>query len=92
MKLEQAVTRGQIANVNLEMNQDLQQRRCRTLAAVNDSTTTRVPAARGPHSAIAGQRNVVADTPQDHLRGHALVDAIQQFLDEPRTGLCGKQV
>ena len=54
--------------------------------------TTRVPAARGPHPAIAGQRNVVADTPQDHLCGHALVDAIQQFFDEPRTRLRGKQV
>jgi hypothetical protein len=35
---------------------------------------------------------VVADTPQNHLRGHALVDAIQQFFDEPRACLCGQQV
>jgi hypothetical protein len=92
VKLQQAVPGGQIANVNLEVNQDFQQRRGWTLATVDDPATTRVPAARGPHPAVAGQRNVVADAPQNHLRGHAIVDAIQQFFHEPRTRLCGKQV
>ena len=91
-KLQQAVARRQIANVDLEMNQDLQQRRCRTLATVNNSTTACMPAARRSHPAIAGQRNVVADSPQDHLRGHAIVDAIEQFFDESCTRLCDQQV
>lgn len=55
MKLQQAVARRQIANVNLEVNQDFQQRRGWTLATVDDPATTRVPAARDPQPAIAGQ-------------------------------------
>ncbi|MEX2661961.1 MAG: hypothetical protein WD227_08525, partial [Vicinamibacterales bacterium] len=35
---------------------------------------------------------MIADAPQDHLRGHALVDAIEPFFDEPCTRLCDKQV
>jgi hypothetical protein len=45
VKLHQPVSGGKIANVNFEMNEDLEQRCCRTLAAVDDSVTTRVPAA-----------------------------------------------
>ncbi len=91
MKLQQAIARRQFAHVNLKVNQDLQQRRGRTLAAVDDATAARVPAARGPHPPISRQRDVVGDAPQHHLRGHALVDAIQQFFDEPGPGLSGQQ-
>jgi hypothetical protein len=91
-KLQQTVAHGQIANVDLEVNQDFQQRRSGTLATVDDSATARVPAARRSHRAIAGQRSVVADSPQDHLRSHALVDAIEQFFDEPRTRLSDQQI
>ena len=62
-KREQAVARRQIAHVDLKMHQDLQQRRSRTLTTVNNSTTACVPAARRSHPAIAGQRNVVTDSP-----------------------------
>ena len=29
---------------------------------------------------------MIADAPEDHLRGHALVDAVQQLLDEAGAG------
>src|SRR5919198_1117363 len=92
MKFQQAVTGRQVSNIDLEVNEDFQQRGWRTLAAVYDPVTARVPAARRSHPAVARERRVVADAPQDHLRGHAVVDAIQQLLDEPRSGFRAKHL
>jgi hypothetical protein len=35
---------------------------------------------------------MIADAPKNHLRGHALVDSVQQLLDETRAGLSGHEL
>jgi hypothetical protein len=64
------------------MNQNLEERGRSMLRTVHDTAPTCVPATGGPESTVAGQRDLVADPPEEHLCGHALVNPVQEFLDE----------
>ena len=82
LDLEQAVTSWKVLNINLTVNQDLEKRGGRGQGAIDRAAAARVPASRRPQRTISRERQMVADSPEDHLRGHALVDSVQQLFDE----------
>jgi hypothetical protein len=43
-----------------------------------------MPASGRAQRTIAGKRHVIADAPENHLRGHALVDSVEELLNETR--------
>src|SRR4051812_11751459 len=71
-----------ILQLDFEEYEDLQQRRGRTLREIDDRSAARVPAAGRMQSAVAVERRMIADPPEIHLRGQAVVDAVEKFLDE----------
>jgi hypothetical protein len=90
--LQQAVTDRQILDVHLEVDQDLEQRDGWTLGALDDTPAAKVPASRRPQRSVTRKGEMVADPPEEHLRRHALVNAVQQLLDEARACFCGGEL
>src|SRR5713101_6908290 len=89
---QQAVADGQVLNVDLEMDQDLEQRGGGTLSAIHDAPATSVPASRRTQRSLTREGEMVADPPEEHLRRHALVDSVQQLLDEAGACFSGRQL
>jgi hypothetical protein len=83
---QQPVPNRQVLETDLEMDQDFEQRGGRTLGAIHNAPAARVPAPRRPQRVITREGEMVADPPKKHLRGHALVDAVQQLLDKAGAG------
>ena len=83
---QQSVPDREILNIDLEVNQDFEQRGGRTLSAIHNAPAARVPPPRGPQRAVTREGEMVADPPEKHLRSHAPVDAVQQLFDE--AGAC----
>ena len=92
LDLQQAVTDRQILDVDFEVDQDLEQRGGWTLGAIHDAPAARMPASRRSQRSITRQGEMVADPPEEHLRRHTLVDAVQQLLDEARACFGGGEL
>ena len=86
------VTGRKVANLDLEVHEDLEQRSGGILRAIDNTSAARVPASRRAQSTITCERQMVADSPEDHLRSHALVDSVQQFLDKAGSGFGRRHV
>src|SRR5260370_28565781 len=74
------------------MNQDLEQRGGRTLSAIDNAPTARVPATRRAQRSITLKGVMVADPPEKHLPRHALVDTVQQLLDDAGARFGGREL
>jgi hypothetical protein len=90
--LQQTVSCRKIANLYLEVHQDLEQRRRRTLSEVDNALASRVPTPGSTQPTFTRKRCVVANAPQEHLRCHALIHAVQQFFDEASAGVRAEQL
>ena len=86
LDLQQPVASWKVANLDLEMNQRLKKGSSRSLGAIDNPPAAGVPSARRPQRTVSRQGQMVADSPEDHLRGHALIDSVQQLFDE--AGAC----
>src|SRR5947209_17545354 len=80
---QQAVADGKILNVDLEVDQYLEERGGRTLSAIDDAPAPVMPATRRAQRSVTCKGEVVADPRENHLRCHALIDSVQQLVDEP---------
>lgn len=86
LDLQQPVTSWKVADLNLKVDQRLKKGGSRSLGAIDNPPAAGVPSARRPQGTVSREGQMVADSPEDHLRGHALVDSVQQLFDE--TGAC----
>ena len=89
---QQTVASRKISNLDLEMYEDLEQRGGWILCAIYDAPASRMPPSGRAQCTVAGKRQVIADSPENHLRGHALIDSVQEFFNEARTGFGGHEL
>jgi hypothetical protein len=90
--LQQAVTDRQLLDFHLEVDQDLEQRGVWSLSATDHAPAATVPPSRRPQRSVTRKGEMVAHPPEEDLRRHALVNAVQQLLDEARACFCGGEL
>ena len=86
LDLQQPISSWEVADFNLEMDQRLKKSGSRSLGAIDNPPAAGVPSARSPQRTNSREGQMVADSPEDHLCGHALVYSVQQIFDE--AGAC----
>jgi TolB-like protein len=90
--LQQPILGGEVSDLDLEVDQDLEQRCGGILGTVHNAPAPRVPASGRPQGTFSGEGEVIADPPENHLRGHALIDSVQELFNKVGTSLSGHEL